>query len=301
MLEQRMVRMRKMTSGRRSFPSWLCGLVGASVVAFTPGARAWGEDGHRAIGELAYRYASPEARAALREILTQPGYETLADAATWPDTYARRFPEYDAMKPFHYVNVDAHAARYSRARDCATGCVVSVLEQHLALLQSDEPPLSASERRFSVYWVAHLMGDLHQPLHVAHPDARGGTRTMLKFFELGEPRSAHWIWDYGLIDRRPPPSAVTWDAVATDQPSFRALADELAAELTPAKLRDYRRTLAPEAIANESLALAQRYAFDAGPVDAAYETARWPLVARQLQRAGVRLAAALDRALGRRR
>lgn len=293
--------MREMTSGRRSFPSWVYGLVSASVVAFAPSAHAWGEDGHRAIGELAYRYARAETRAVLAELLTEPGYETLADAATWPDTYARRFAEYDAMKPFHYVNVDARAARYSRARDCAVGCVVSVLEQHLALLQSDAPPLPASERRFSVYWVAHLVGDLHQPLHVAHSDARGGTRTMLKFFELEEPRSAHWIWDYGLIDRRPPPSAAARDVIATDQPSFRALADELAAELTPAKLRDYRRTLAPEAIANESLALAQRYAFDAGPVDAAYEATRFPLVARQLQRAGVRLAAVLDRALAPRR
>lgn len=287
--------MREMTSGRFC----LAPLFGAALALVAPKALAWGDDGHRAVGELASRYLSEPARAALAEALTEPGYETLADAATWPDTFARRFPEYDPLKPFHYVNVDARAPRYSRARDCGQGCIVTALEQHLALLGSDDPPLTLSERRRSVYWIAHLMGDLHQPLHVAHPDARGGTRTMLRFFDAPDRRSAHWIWDFGLIERRPPPSSKTSDAVATDQPVYRALADELAAELTPAKVREYQRTLSPEALTNECLALSKRYASlsSSDHVDATYEKTRWPIVKQQLQRAGVRLAAVLDRAL----
>lgn len=297
--------MREMTSRRSSFPTWSSLLVGASLLLVAPQTRAWGDEGHRAVGELAHRYLSADARAALAELLTEPGYETLAEAATWPDTYARRFSEYDPMKPFHYVNVDARAARYSRARDCPVGCVVTVLEQHVALLEDGDgdSPLPARARRQSVYWVAHLMGDLHQPLHVAHPDGRGGTRTMLRFFEVAEPRHAHWVWDVGLLERRPPPTAASRDAVATDQPAFRALADELQAELTPAKLREYRRTVSPEAVANESLGLSKRYAYltESERVDATYERSRWPVVKQQLQRAGVRLAAVLERALSRRR
>lgn len=287
--------MREMTRRR----SWVIPLFGAALTLVAPKARAWGDDGHRAVGELAYRLLGAEARTALAEVLTDPGYETLAEAATWPDTYARRYPEYDPMKPFHYVNVDARAASYVRARDCDRGCIVTVLEQHLALLGSADPPLTLSDRRRSVYWVAHLMGDLHQPLHVAHPDARGGTRTMLRFFDAPDARSAHWIWDFGLIERRPPPSAETSDAVATDQPSYRALADELQTELTPAKVREHQRALSPEALANECLALSKRYAYLASSdhVDAAYEKTRWPVVKLQLQRAGARLAAVLERAL----
>jgi S1/P1 Nuclease len=297
-----MVRMLEMTS-RSWVRAWSRWLFGASLVLVAPKARAWGDEGHRAIGDLAYRYLSADARAALDEMLTEPGYETLADAATWPDTHARRFPEYDPMKAFHYVNVDARAPSYSRARDCDSGCVVSALEQHLALLGSDDPPLSLGEARRSVYWIAHLMGDLHQPLHVAHPDARGGTATRVRFFETQELRSAHWVWDTGLLERRPPPSAPTSDRVATDQPAHRALADELAAELTTAKVRAHQRTLSPEALANESLALARRHAYlqSSDHVDAAYQKTRWPIVKLQLQRAGVRLAAVLERALKRRR
>jgi hypothetical protein len=279
-------------------PRWWCVLFGAALALLAPKARAWGDDGHRVVGELGWRYLTPTAQAAVRDALTEPGYESLAQAATWPDTFARRFSEYDPMKPFHYVNVDAKAQRFQRERDCANGCVVTALTQFIALLESRDPGLSLSERRRAIYWIAHFMGDIHQPLHIAHPDAKGGTATLLRFFEAPDKRSAHWIWDFGLIERRPPPpSAVS--VVASDQPAFRTLADELAAPLTPGKVSAFQRTLSPEALANEGLALSRRYAYlqSTDIVDAAYESARWPIVATQLQKAGVRLAAVLNHAL----
>jgi hypothetical protein len=276
--------------------SLICLLFGAAALLVAPKARAWGDDGHRVVGELAFRYLSPRAQAAVSEALTEPGYETLAEAATWPDTYARRFHEYDAMKPFHYVNVDAKAASYQRERDCPNGCVVTALTQLIALLETR--PESLAERRQTIYWVAHFMGDIHQPVHVAHPDGRGGTATLLAFFDAPDKRSAHWIWDFGLIEHRP----VAAGAGANDgepAPVFRGLADELQASLGQAQARVYARTTSPEAIANEGLRIARRYAFlkSSDHVDAAYEASRWPVVAQQLQKAGVRLAAVLEHAL----
>ena len=185
------------------------------------------------------------------------------------------------MKPFHYVNVDAKAQSFRRERDCPNGCVVTALTQFVALLESRDPALSLSERRRAIYWIAHFLGDIHQPLHIAHPDGKGGIATLLRFFEAPDKRNAHWIWDFGLIERRPPAAAAASDAVASDQPAFRALADELAAQLTPGKVRAFGRTLSPEALANEGLALSRRYAFlhSADIVDAAYESSRWPIVA----------------------
>ena len=276
-----------------------CLLLGAALALMTPQALAWGDDGHRVVGELGWRYLTPTARARVSEALTEPGYESLAQAATWPDTFARRFPEYDPMKPFHYVNVDATAQRFRRERDCANGCVVTALTQFIALLDSRDPGLSLSERRRAIYWIAHFMGDIHQPLHVAHPDGRGGTATLLRFFDASDKRSAHWIWDFGLLERRPPTATPIGQLVANDQPEFRALADELAAQLTPGKVSVFQRTLSPDALANEALALSRRYAYlrSTDTVDAAYESSRWPIVATQLQKAGARLAAVLNHAL----
>jgi S1/P1 Nuclease len=282
----------------RSTPTQLGLLFGAALWLVAPKAQAWGDDGHRVVGELGWRYLSPTAQAAVSEALTEPGYESLAEAATWPDTYARRFPEYDPMKPFHYVNVDAKAPSYRRERDCPNGCVVTALSQFIALLQSREPALSLAERRRTIYWIAHLMGDIHQPLHIAHPDGKGGTATLLGFFEAPDKRSAHWIWDFGLLERRPPPAAAAAGAAVSYQAVYRALADELVLELTPAKLRAFQATTSPETIANEGLLLSRRSAFltSQDHVDAAYESSRWPLVKTQLEKAGARLAAVLNHA-----
>ena len=43
---------------------------------------AWGADGHRIVGEIASHYLSPEAKAAVKDLL---GDQTLADASTWAD------------------------------------------------------------------------------------------------------------------------------------------------------------------------------------------------------------------------
>jgi S1/P1 Nuclease len=276
---------------------WFGAACGATLWLAAPAAHAWGDDGHRTVGELAFGYLSPQARAKVQEALTDPGYQTLAEAATWPDTYARRHHEYDAMKPFHYVNVDARAPAYVQKRDCSNGCVVTALSQFIALLGSNQPTPSLSERRWAIYWVAHFMGDIHQPLHVAHPDGKGGTATLLGFFEAPDKRSAHWIWDFGLIERRPLPPVDA--ALPAHEADFHDLAGELARNLTPAKARAFGRITSPEAIANESLALSRRVAFlsSSDHVDAAYERSRWPIVAEQLQKAGVRLAAVLERAL----
>jgi hypothetical protein len=286
----------------RRASSLSCGLLGAVLFFVTPEAFAWGDDGHRVVGEIAWRYLTPEARAAVAEALTEPGYETLAEAATWPDTFARRYPVYDPMKPFHYVNVDSTAAQYRRERDCPNGCVVTALAQFMTLLDSRDPPLSLAERRRSIYWLAHFMGDIHQPLHVSHPDGKGGISTVLRFFELPDKRNAHWIWDSGLIERRPPPSPAIAASRESDQPAFRVLTDELVAGLEATDVAQMQRVTAAEAIANEGLLLARRWAFlkTTDHVDEAYAKRSWPIVVQQLKRGGLRLAAVLNRALGQR-
>jgi len=268
-------------------------LLGSTLHFVALPARAWGDDGHKAIGELAFRSLSPGARAWVSEALSDPGYESLADAADWADSYARRFHEYDAMKAFHYVNVLASASRYQSERDCPTGCVVTALTQFMELL---EQPAPLGERRRLIYWVSHLMGDIHQPLHIAHPDGRGGTSTRLAFFDDPEKRAAHWIWACGLIERRPVRVPAHPDEPQSS--NYARLADELESDLKPKDKRLWATITGPEAIANEGLSVARRYAFStpSDRVDARYEATRWPIVEQQLQKAGVRLAVVLEQA-----
>ena len=52
---------------------WLFGLAGLLVA---PKARAWGDDGHRVVGEIAWHYLSPAAQRVVSASLDQPDYAT---------------------------------------------------------------------------------------------------------------------------------------------------------------------------------------------------------------------------------
>jgi hypothetical protein len=68
-------------------------------------------------------------------------------------------------------------------------------------------------------------------------------------------------------------------------------------------VRAYQAVTAPDRIANEGLLLSRKHAFltSHDHVDAEYEKTRWPIVRAQLEKAGMRLAAVLERGLGARR
>jgi hypothetical protein len=78
-------------------------------------------------------------------------------------------------------------------------------------------------RRVALRFVIHLVGDLHQPLHVGDNGDRGGNDTRVRFFTRGS--NMHRVWDSGIIDRagRGEPAWLA-DLAAMDTPESRAKA-----------------------------------------------------------------------------
>jgi hypothetical protein len=94
--------------------------------ATTP-AFAWGRLGHRVISRLAEKHLTPQARAAIAELL-EPG-ESLADASLWADENRGRLPK---TAPWHYVDVPLDEPAYDRkwsADDSKHGCVVDKINE----------------------------------------------------------------------------------------------------------------------------------------------------------------------------
>jgi hypothetical protein len=266
-----------------------------------PDAMAWGNDGHRIVGDIAWHFLKPRAEEAVRDYLTERGYSTLADAATWPDTYAKRFKKYNSMKSMHFVDIAPTSTGYQANRDCPRGCVVSALEKYIGVLGSHDDAVGRRARQQALYWVSHFMGDIHQPLHVAHPDMQGGNLTQVLFF--GQPQKAHWVWDTGLLGRlemqlRP---AAEREEDAGAEGTWQYLAFSLWSDLTPDQVKSWQESASPRDWANETFGIAKAQAF-LGPndtVDQSYVLARTATIKQQLQRAGVRLAAVLNQTLGR--
>jgi hypothetical protein len=262
-------------------------------------ALAWGTDGHRIIGEIAYRQLEERPRQEVRKLLPKRGrYRTLYEATTWADTFARQHEAYDYLKPQHFINADPEADTVDvKARCGEEGCVVSAVIENACLLKRGGGSLE--KRREALFLLTHFVGDVHQPLHVAHPDGRGGNRTTPRFF--GDRVKLHALWDSGLI-RHHLRSYERWkqeegeEGPADDYAAWDLYAGELAASLPPAAAI-WKRELEPGVWANESLEAARRYSFGVTSeqwLAKSYYDEAIPVVARRLQQAGVRLAGLLN-------
>src|SRR5690606_22393915 len=49
-----------------------------------------------------------------------------------------------------------------------------------------------------LYFIIHLIGDAHQPMHVSRAEDLGGNKIEVEFF--GEKDNIHRVWDSRLID-----------------------------------------------------------------------------------------------------
>lgn len=149
-------------------------------LAFSTSAAAWGRDGHETVGYVAA--AAIKGTVAEREVgkLLRNG-ETLATAAEWPDC-AKGYcdaPLTTEMQEFNTDNKHNHAYHYTdvpfqkkayekNAIGAAPDDVVHILEDAILVLQ-DKPPQNPEHKltkREALFILAHMVGDIHQPLHV---------------------------------------------------------------------------------------------------------------------------------------
>ncbi len=83
-------------------------------------------------------------------------------------------------------------------------CVIAAVKRFRRVLSDRHRP--ADERTEALKFLVHLVADLHQPLHTADHDDRGGNDLPVSFFGeeshsiSGKPWNLHAVWDGGLID-----------------------------------------------------------------------------------------------------
>lgn len=259
----------------------------ALLLAAPQGARAWIDEGHVAIAALAERRLGPEARAMIREVLGE-GHLWDRDVALWADDHRTR-----DTAPLHWVDIPFAAGRYHAARDCPDDrCAVGRLAWSVAALEAEADP---ARRLEALRWLVHLVGDLHQPLHAAEGwrhGNRGGLRLLAHVGRRSYQASLHVLWD----------AEVLWPVLAGRSPL--ELARALDEAIGPAPPAGWLDPPGPEAWAGESNRLARAIYQELGvtpgqtgriEVPEALVLAQRARVEGQLGRAGVRLAAVLDR------
>jgi hypothetical protein len=238
-------------------------------------AGAWYNKGHRIVGLIAEANLTDAARAATKRILP-PGM-TLADAAVWPDHEGRSIRELD---PLHYVSIPDHAVSYDQLRDCPEkNCMVEALDWFFAALADLKAPNMV--RRIALYYVVHLLGDMHQPLHTGRAEDRGGVEIPVSY--RGQSTNLHFFWDTDLVEMEPG--------------TAEEVARRLNGNVTENERREWQAGDA-RLWTDESLKLVRSYVYktESALSDEYVDNAR-PIVRRRLAQAGIRLAWLLNRAL----
>lgn len=237
-------------------------------------AFGWGHTGHRIVGLVAERHLSPATARAVAELL---GPDSLAEVATWADDM-RSDPTWKPFEPFHFVSIE-DGQTYEQATKNPDGDLFTALARFEAQLA--DQAASPADRRAALAWLAHLIGDLHQPLHVGRASDQGGNTILVTWF--GEISNLHTVWDEKLIEQTR--LSFTEFTNFLDPPSPETLAAWRAGSyLDWAKeSQDLRAGLYELG----DRKLGYKYVFD-----------HLPTVRQRLQQAGVRLAAVLERVLG---
>ncbi|MFQ6372066.1 S1/P1 nuclease [Shewanella sp. YIC-542] len=240
---------------------------------------AWGATGHQALCQAAYELTAPSTQKALDALTAKQGqYASFAQVCTWADDI-KKDPQWAWSKPLHYINVNRDETDLQQA-NCSKGCVLHAVAEQQQLLQQNPQNWQA------LFFLAHFVGDLHQPLHVSYADDWGGNKTTVTFF--GEAANLHGIFDYGIIGH-----------IAGDD--WAALGKQLA--INAQKMPLSQATSAPTLATftqwgNESLAFTRQIYADYQPhavLGQDYEDKYAPVITRQLEKGAQRLAQMLDR------
>jgi hypothetical protein len=211
-----------------------------------------------------------KARAALSKILDG---QSLPMASTWMDE-VRSDSTFDFMTDWHWVTVPAGKS-YEQTIKNPNGDLIQTLERVIAELRSKK--YSGEEERQRLRILIHLVGDIHQPLHVGDRDDRGGNNVQVMWFR--DPSNLHRIWDSDLID--------------DTKLSFTELAQSLE-KPDEHDVRQWQRSSVAE-WARESQSYHQQvYDTGNGRLGYRYSYVNFPIVRHRLLQAGVRLAGILN-------
>lgn len=280
-------------------------LLALAVMAAPMPAMAWGNEGHEVIAAIARAYLTPQTLRKVDALLaTDTDTLTAPDMlarATWADAW--RAHDHRETASWHFVDIeldhpDLQTACFGFPKSAgpasagpAQDCIVDKVEQFSAELAA--PATSAPERLLALKYLLHFIGDMQQPLHASDNHDRGGNCVRI---DLDGQRTGnlHGYWDTAVVEEQ-----------SADP---QALADRLLAEITQADKATWEQG-DPRSWAMEAFTVAKIVAYKVGSspgCDADRAPLAlppgYPTIARaaadlQLERAGVRLALVLNRAL----
>jgi hypothetical protein len=232
----------------------------------------WGQTGHRTIGKIAEDYLKPKTKRKIAEILNG---QSLALVSTFGDDI-KSDSQYRHLNTWHYINMP-FGVKYEDSEKNPNGDLVTGIEKCIEVISDKNA--TKDEKAFYLKMLVHLLGDLHQPMHVGRAEDKGGNDIQVRWFNDGT--NLHAVWDSKMINQ----FQMTYTEMAQN-------VDEISKEqvkyLQQGTLADW---------VNETQQLAIKTYATANSGDKlgyAYMYQNFELVRSQLQKGGIRLAKVLN-------
>lgn len=151
----------------------------------------WGKTGHRTVGAIADTYLKGSTKRALKKLLN---HESLAFVSTYSDEI-KSDDRYKSFGSWHYINMPLDA-NYDVTKQNPKGDLVSGIEKCKTVLLDDNA--SQDDKAFYLRMLIHLIGDLHQPMHIGLAQDRGGNDFKVQWHFRDT--NLHKVWDTKILE-----------------------------------------------------------------------------------------------------
>lgn len=251
-------------------------LVFLLCLAISGETLGWGQTGHRVVGHIAEQHLSKKAKKRLKRVL---GNESLAMVSVWMDD-VRSDTAYHYTHTWHWVTIP-DGMTYEESTKNEQGDVIATLNRIIAELKTGG--LAKEKELENIKILVHLVGDIHQPLHVGTGLDAGGNQVKVKWFR--EDSNLHRVWDSGMID--------------SQKLSFTELAQSID-HANKTEIAQWQNTSVQEWAYESMTYRKQVYNFPENrDLGFKYRYRNWATVQKRLLQAGIRLAGIFNDIYGR--
>ncbi len=151
----------------------------------------WGQTGHRTVGDFATTYLKGKTKRKIAKLLDG---KSLVFVSTFADDI-KSDKNYNKYYTWHYVN-KSFEENYEGAEKNPKGDLVTGINRCISVLKNKTS--TKDDKAFHLKMLVHLIGDLHQPMHVGRREDKGGNKVQVKWF--GKGTNLHRVWDTNMLD-----------------------------------------------------------------------------------------------------
>lgn len=158
---------------------------------------AWGTTGHRVIAQIAEKNIKSSTKKKIDKLLN--GYP-MAYWANWADFIkSDTTGQWKHTHIWHFVNAPGALSKENyidHIKNISQENSYSEISKLEAILKNKNS--SDDEKRIALYFLVHLVGDAHQPMHAGREEDLGGNKISVTWFR--SPTNIHSVWDSKIVD-----------------------------------------------------------------------------------------------------